>query len=111
MASATSEEVAFLLGEESVTNLKAVIGDGWPKMKPLPEEPAIALCEALWLAGHRPYVREGSQLYFSGPGVTARFSQVLVLGVGNMGYAEGVSRIRHRIPPCNRTCRSRPDLL
>src|SRR6516164_1343621 len=42
--------------EEAVTNLRAVIGNGWPKMKPLPEEPVIALCEALWAAGLRPYL-------------------------------------------------------
>jgi len=51
--------------EEAVTNLRAVIGDGWPKMKPLPEEPVIALCEALWLAGHRPNVARVAS-YFSG---------------------------------------------
>jgi len=40
--------------DETVAALKGVMGQQWPKTVPLPEEPVIALCEALWVAGHRP---------------------------------------------------------
>jgi integrase len=40
--------------EEALADLRDVIGQGWPKMIPLPEEPVVALCEALWIGGIRP---------------------------------------------------------
>jgi hypothetical protein len=39
---------------EAVTSVKAIIGEAWPKTMSVPEEPMVALCEALWIGGLRP---------------------------------------------------------
>jgi hypothetical protein len=54
--------------EEAVGNLKAIIGEAWPKMDPLPAEPVITLCEALWASGLRPNLPKVAS-YFPGSGV------------------------------------------
>jgi integrase len=51
--------------EKAVDNLKAIIGEAWPKMNPLPTEPVITLCEALWASGLRPNVTKIAS-YFPG---------------------------------------------
>jgi len=57
--------------EEAVGNLKAIIGERWPRMNPLPEEPVIALCEALWADGLRPNISKVAS-YFLGSGIHRR---------------------------------------
>lgn len=54
--------------DAAVNNLKAIMGEGWPRMNPLPEEPVIALCEALWAAGLRPNLTKVAS-YFVGSGI------------------------------------------
>lgn len=54
--------------EEAVGNLKNIIGQAWPRMNPLPAEPVIALCEALWAAGLRPNLSKVAS-YFPGSGI------------------------------------------
>jgi integrase len=54
--------------DEAVGNLKTIIGEGWPRMNPLPEEPVIALCETLWAAGLRPNIFKAAS-YFPGSGI------------------------------------------
>jgi integrase len=62
---------------EAVAKVKSIMGDDWPKMKPVPEEAIIPVCEALWAQGIRPNIHTFAA-YFPGawirgfvPGITA----------------------------------------
>lgn len=63
--------------DEAVAHVKSIMGDDWPKMKPVPEEAIIPVCEALWAQGIRPNIHTFAA-YFPGawirgfvPGITA----------------------------------------
>ena len=55
---------------EAVAHVKAVMGENWPKMKPVPEEAIIPLCEAIWAAGQRPNIHTFAK-YFPGAWIRA----------------------------------------
>lgn len=40
--------------DEAVLHLKAVMGENWPRMKPVPEGDVSQLCEAIWAGGRHP---------------------------------------------------------
>src|SRR6516225_9975268 len=54
---------------EAVAHVKSIMGDHWPKMKPVPEEAVIPVCEALWAEGIRPNIHTFAA-YF--PGTSTR---------------------------------------
>src|SRR4029450_3736592 len=45
-----------MTSNEAVAKAKSIMGDDWPKMKPVPEEAIITVCEALWAQGIRPNI-------------------------------------------------------
>jgi integrase len=55
--------------DDAVENLRKVIGSGWPKMTPLPEDAVMTLCEVLWVGGYRPNHKTIAP-YF--PGISTR---------------------------------------
>jgi hypothetical protein len=62
---------------DAVAHVKSVMGDNWPRMKAVPEEAIIPLCEALWAEGIRPNIHTFAQ-HFPGswtrgfvPGIAA----------------------------------------
>jgi hypothetical protein len=55
--------------DDAVEGVRKIVGSGWPKMAPLPEEAVMTLCEALWVGGYRPNHKTLAP-YF--PGISTR---------------------------------------
>lgn len=55
--------------DDAVEGVRKIVGSGWPKMAPLPEEAVMTLCEALWVGGYRPNHKTIAP-YF--PGISTR---------------------------------------
>lgn len=87
--------------EEVVDTLKAVMGREWPKMNPLPVEPVIALCEALWAAGLRPNLPKVAS-YFPGSAIRPFIGGVAawrqLRGFTNKARYPAVSRLEDLTP-------------
>jgi hypothetical protein len=49
-------ERIMMTSQEAATRLLAEIGADWPRCKPIPTEPIVTLCEAVWREGGRPTI-------------------------------------------------------